>query len=61
MGFEVDEWGGGAGNVFLAGLCFVVFRCLKISLQLWQHVCIQARGRDGEEEELASFGAGKLY
>ena len=61
MGFEVGEWGGVVGNVFLAGLCLVVFGCLKISLQLWQHVCVQARGRDREEEELASFGAGKLH
>lgn len=48
------------GNVFLAGLCLVVFGCLKISLQLWQRIYVQARGRDGEEEELASFGAGTL-
>lgn len=49
------------GNVFLAGLCLVGLGCLKISLQLWQQVCVQAHGRDGEEEELASFGAGKLH
>lgn len=49
-------WGVGVGNVFLAGLCSLVFGYLKISLQLWQRVCVQACGRDGEEEELASLG-----
>lgn len=49
------------GNVFLAGLCLVVFGCLKISPQLWQHVCVQAHDCDGGQEELASFGAGKLH
>lgn len=49
-------WGGGVGNVFLAGLCSLVFGYLKISLQLWQRVCVQPCGRDGEEEELASLG-----
>lgn len=48
--------GVGVGNVFLAGLCSLVFGYLKISLQLWQRVCVQACGRDGEEEELASLG-----
>lgn len=57
----MGEWGGVVGNVFLAGLCLVGLGCLKISLQLWQQVCVQAHGRDGEEEELASFGAGKLH
>lgn len=62
MGFEAGERGGVAGNVFLAGLCLVVFGCLKISLQLWQRIYVQACGYDGkEEEELASFGAGKLH
>jgi len=61
MGFEVGEWGGVVGNVLLAGLCLVAFGCLKISLQLWQRVYVQASGRDGKEEELASLGAGKLH
>lgn len=49
------------GNVFPAGLCLVVFECLKISPQLWQHVCVQAHDCDGGQGELASSGAGKLH
>lgn len=61
MDFEVDEWGGVVGNIFLSGLCLVVLGCLKISLQLWQCIYVQACGYGKEEEELASFGAGKLH
>lgn len=62
MDFEVGEWGEVVGNICLAGLCLVVFGCLKISLQLWQCIYVQTCGHDGkEEEELASFGAGKLH
>lgn len=61
MGFKVGEWGGMVGSVLLAEFGLVVFGCLNISLQLWQHICIPSHGCDREEKELASFGAGKRH